>query len=67
MIDRVLAVLAYLTLVCFLAVLVWHVPRWDLGLVVLITVVLAGFDTAQIMRRHAQGETSDPDRSGPDH
>lgn len=52
MTDRFLAIAAYLTLLAFLGILVWHVPQLDLGLVVLATLILAGIDTFQVMRRH---------------
>lgn len=53
MIDRILALLAFIVLCAFLVILLWHVPRLDLGAVVLLTLGLAGYDTAQVMRRHA--------------
>jgi uncharacterized membrane protein len=42
--DRILALAAYLTLAAFLGILVWNVPRLDLGVVVAVTLALAGFD-----------------------
>jgi hypothetical protein len=56
MMDRVMAIIAYLVLLCFLAILVWHVPRLDLGGVVLLTLILAGVDMSQVLRSHATRE-----------
>lgn len=44
MTDRLLALLAFCILVAFLAILVWYVPRLDLGLVVLVTLALVAYD-----------------------
>ncbi|AUH32960.1 hypothetical protein [Paracoccus tegillarcae] len=52
MMDRIMAGLAYAILVGFLVTLVIYVPRWDLGGVILLTLLLAGYDTLQVMRRH---------------
>ncbi|MCT4333791.1 hypothetical protein MU516_13045 [Paracoccus sp. YLB-12] len=50
--DRIMALVAYAVLAAFLIILVWHVPRLDLGGVVLLTLVFAGFDAAAVMRSH---------------
>jgi hypothetical protein len=42
--NRILAVIAFLVLVAFLAILLIHVPRLDLGAVIALTVILAGWD-----------------------
>lgn len=42
--NNLLAILAFLILVGFLSVLVIHVPRADLGIVIALTVGLAGWD-----------------------
>lgn len=47
MTNRLVAVLAYLMLVGFVGILVWNVPRLDLGIVVLSTLLLAGWDIYQ--------------------
>lgn len=52
MTDRIMALLAYVVLAAFLVILVWHVPRLDLGGVVLLTLIFAGIDTAEVMRSH---------------
>lgn len=44
MIDRILALVAIATLAAFLGVLVWKVPRVDLGAVIAITMGLAIWD-----------------------
>lgn len=44
MINRVVAVLAFLMLACFVGILLWYVPRLDLGAVIVITLVLAAVD-----------------------
>lgn len=56
MTDKLMAILAFAVLLCFLAILLWHVPRLDLGAVVLITLVLAGVDTAQVARSHDKAD-----------
>lgn len=40
----VLKLAAFLTLVLFLAILVWKVPRFDLGAVIAVTLILAAYD-----------------------
>ncbi|MDP3960273.1 MAG: hypothetical protein Q8Q26_09510 [Pseudorhodobacter sp.] len=47
MINRMVATLAFAVLTAFLGILVWYVPRWDLGLVVGTTLVLAAVDLFQ--------------------
>ncbi len=42
--NRILPLFAFLVLVGFLAILVIHVPRLDLGAVIALTVLLAGWD-----------------------
>jgi hypothetical protein len=44
MTDRLMALFAYAVLALFLGILVWHVPRLDLGAVCLVTLLFAGFD-----------------------
>ena len=44
MIDRVMALLAFAVLCSFLGILIWHVNRWDLGIVVVACALFAGFD-----------------------
>jgi hypothetical protein len=44
MIERILTMAAFLTLVCFLGVLVYKVPRVDLGVVIGLTIVMAFYD-----------------------
>ena len=50
MMDRIMVLCAYAVLLCFLGILIWHVPRLDLGGVVLITLLLAAADTAHAFR-----------------
>ncbi|MGR3543312.1 MAG: hypothetical protein ACU0BE_03345 [Paracoccus sp. (in: a-proteobacteria)] len=52
MTDRIMALLAFVVLAAFLIILVWHVPRLDLGGVVLLTLIFAGIDMAAVMRSH---------------
>ncbi len=47
MINRIVATLAFAVLTAFLGILVWNVARWDLGLVVATTLVLAAVDLYQ--------------------
>jgi hypothetical protein len=42
--NKVLAIFAFLVFVGFLAILIFHVPRLDLGAVIAITVLLAAWD-----------------------
>ena len=44
MTDLVMRLLAFAVLAAFLGILVWHVPRLDLGAVVLVTLAFAGYD-----------------------
>ncbi|MDP2696535.1 hypothetical protein [Thalassospira sp.] len=44
MTNRIMALFALIMLLGFLGILVWHVPRWDLGIVIAITMALAGYD-----------------------
>jgi len=44
MTDRLMALLAFLILAGFLAILIWFVPRLDLGAVVAITLALVAWD-----------------------
>jgi hypothetical protein len=44
MTNRLLAALAFAVLAGFVGILVWYVPRLDLGAVVAVTVLLAGYD-----------------------
>ncbi|MGZ3218128.1 hypothetical protein [Paracoccus sp. T5] len=53
--DKLMAILAYIVLLGFLGILVWHVPRLDLGGVVLFTLILAGVDTAHALRGNKDG------------
>lgn len=46
-IDHIISVLALAFLLGFLAILVTYVPRWDLGIVVLVTILLASWDVWQ--------------------
>ncbi len=42
--NRILAIFAFLVLVGFLGILIFHVPRLDLGAVIALTVLLAFWD-----------------------
>lgn len=44
MIDRIMALVAVVTLAAFLGILVWKVPRVDLAAVIAITLALALWD-----------------------
>lgn len=50
--DRLMALLAYAVMAAFLLILIWYVPRWDLGGVIALTLLLAGYDLLQVVRRH---------------
>ena len=42
--NTMIKILALATLAAFLGILVWHVPRFDLGGVVLVTAALVAWD-----------------------
>jgi hypothetical protein len=42
--DRWMPMLAFATLAAFLAVLIWYVPRLDLGAVIAVTIALVAWD-----------------------
>ena len=42
--KTLLYLLAFAVLCGFLGILVWHVPRWDLGLVVGVVVLFTAYD-----------------------
>ena len=42
--EMIFRLLAFATLCVFLGILLWHVPRIDLGAVILITIALAAWD-----------------------
>jgi hypothetical protein len=44
MTDRLLAILAFALLALFLGVLIWYVPKLDLGVVCLATLALVAYD-----------------------
>ena len=52
MTDKVLALVAYAVMAAFLVILLIYVPRYDLAGVVIVTLLLAGWDTLQVMRSH---------------
>ncbi len=47
MINRTVAILAFLMLTGFLGILLWFVPRLDLAVVVVLTLLLAFIDLYQ--------------------
>ena len=47
-----MALVAYAVVAASLLVLVWYVPRWDLGGVIAVTLALAGVDVVQSLRSH---------------
>ncbi|WP_430473109.1 hypothetical protein ACQ0MK_13785 [Thalassospira lucentensis] len=44
LVNRIMALSAFVVLVGFVGILVGYVPRWDLGIMVAFTVALAGWD-----------------------
>ena len=44
MTDRILSILAFAVLCGFLGILIWFVPRLDLGIVVLLTLLFVAYD-----------------------
>ncbi len=55
MINRLMALLAFVFLAGFLAIMVWHVRRWDLGIVIGATLLLAGVDLFLGSRKKQNG------------
>lgn len=51
--DRIMAVFAYAVIAGFLGILIWYVPRTDLGVVIIITLLVIAWDFFA------------PERSGP--
>lgn len=62
MTDKIMALFAYAVLAAFLVTLVIYVPRWDLGGVIALTLLLAGYDTLQAMRQHEKPPQDPADR-----
>ncbi len=54
MTDTILAFFAFAVLVAFLGILVFYVPRLDLGLVVGATLLLAAYDFFWHGRKHSR-------------
>ena len=44
MTDRLMATFAFLVLAAFLSILIWFVPRLDLGAVIAVTLLLVAWD-----------------------
>lgn len=42
--DRMMSILAFGLLTAFLGIMVWYVPRWDLGGAIGITLALVAWD-----------------------
>jgi len=42
--DLLLKSIAFLTMLVFVGVLIFHVPRWDLGIVIGLTMLAAAWD-----------------------
>lgn len=53
MTNTLLAILAYATLCAFLGILLYSVPRLDLGLVIGTTLLLTGYDFFVVGRRRS--------------
>ena len=47
---RIFAMMAFAVLTGFLGILLWEVPRYDLGAVIGVTLLLALADLAQLVR-----------------
>lgn len=53
--DMTLAIAAFAVLAAFLAILFFTVPRIDLGAVIALTLVLAGYDFIRSFREKTSG------------
>lgn len=62
--DKLMALFAYVVMTGFLVILIWKVPRLDLGLIILATLVLAGVDMLQVMRSHDKTDHTEHDQNG---
>jgi hypothetical protein len=49
--DALMRLAAFGLLVAFLGILIWYVPRLDLGAVVAVTLALAGYDLFVVAKR----------------
>lgn len=63
MTDKIMALGAFIILLIFLGILVWRVPRLDLAAIVLLTLLLAAADIAQLMRRHRRNSPAQVDQA----
>ena len=54
--EALMAILAFGILAAFLVILVIYVPRWDLGGVVALTLILCAIDTVATVRKHQQDQ-----------
>ena len=59
MTDTLLALFSFAVLVAFLGILVFYVPRLDLGLVVGATLLLTAYDFFWHGRRHARNKAKE--------
>ena len=53
--KTLLYLIAFAVLCGFLGILVWHVPRWDLGIVVALVLALGAWDLFVHERRSGPG------------
>jgi hypothetical protein len=51
MTDALMRLAAFAALIAFLGILIWYVPRLDLGAVALVTLALAGYDLFVVGKR----------------
>jgi hypothetical protein len=54
LLNRAMALLAFVILVGFVGILVAYVPRWDLGIMAALTVGLAGWDIWHVAMGHKE-------------
>ncbi|KZB69969.1 MULTISPECIES: hypothetical protein [Thalassospira] len=54
LLNRVMALLAFVILVGFVGILVAYVPRWDLAIMVSICIGLAGWDIWRVAMGHSE-------------
>lgn len=54
LLNRAMALLSFVILVGFLGILIGYVTRWDLAIMVVITVGLAGWDTWHVAMGHKE-------------
>ncbi|WP_033066980.1 hypothetical protein [Thalassospira australica] len=54
LLTRIMALLSFAILVGFVGILLGYVPRWDLAIIIAVTVGLAGWDIWHVAMGHKE-------------